>query len=43
MNLEWFFRVIQEPRRLFKRYFIGNVIFIKDIILEKISNREKKS
>ena len=32
MNLEWFFRVIQEPRRLFKRYFIGNVIFIKDII-----------
>ena len=43
MNLEWFFRVIQEPRRLFKRYFIGNVIFIKDIILEKISNREKNS
>ncbi|MBU5284242.1 WecB/TagA/CpsF family glycosyltransferase [Limosilactobacillus reuteri] len=35
-NLEWFFRVLQEPRRLFKRYFLGNNIFIKNIIKEKI-------
>ena len=34
-NLEWLFRVIQEPNRLFKRYFIGNNIFIKNIIKEK--------
>ena len=35
MNLEWLFRVIQEPKRLFKRYFIGNIIFIRSIIKEK--------
>lgn len=37
MNLEWLFRVIQEPRRLFKRYFIGNWEFIIKIFLEKHS------
>lgn len=36
LNLEWLFRVSQEPKRLFKRYFIGNNIFIKDVIKEKI-------
>lgn len=35
INLEWLFRVIQEPRRLFKRYFIGNWIFIKAVTKEK--------
>lgn len=40
-NLEWLFRVIQEPRRLFKRYFIGNVVFIKNIIKERIGQEEK--
>lgn len=34
-NLEWLFRVMQEPKRLFKRYFFGNVKFIKAIIKEK--------
>lgn len=35
-NLEWLFRVMQEPRRLFKRYFVGNVTFINAIIKEKV-------
>lgn len=35
LNLEWLFRVIQEPKRLFKRYFIGNAKFIKDVMKEK--------
>lgn len=35
MNLEWLFRVIQEPKRLFKRYFVGNNVFIKNVIKEK--------
>lgn len=34
-NLEWLFRVMQEPNRLFKRYFVGNWIFIKSVYLEK--------
>ena len=27
-GLEWFFRLIQEPRRMFKRYLIGNTKFV---------------
>lgn len=38
MNLEWFFRVLQEPRRLFVRYFIGNWKFIISIFREKKKN-----
>lgn len=38
-NLEWLFRVIQEPQRLFKRYFVGNFKFIKNIVCEKSDNR----
>lgn len=34
-NLEWLFRVMNEPKRLFKRYFIGNRKFIKAIRQEK--------
>lgn len=43
MNLEWLFRMSREPRRLFKRYFRGNIKFIKKVISEKkIMNRETK-
>ena len=34
-NLEWLFRVMQEPRRLFKRYFVGNWKFIAAVLKEK--------
>ena len=27
-GLEWFFRFIQEPGRLWKRYIIGNLKFV---------------
>ena len=27
-GLEWFFRVLQEPRRMWKRYLITNTKFI---------------
>lgn len=39
MNLEWLFRVLNEPKRLFKRYFIGNNVFIKNVIKEKHSKK----
>ena len=36
INLEWSFRLIQDPRRLFKRYFYTNskfmFLFIKDLL-----------
>lgn len=34
-NLEWLFRWAQEPRRLFKRYFVGNLTFIMAVWREK--------
>lgn len=33
-NLEWLFRVKQEPHRLFRRYFIGNFQFLFKLIKE---------
>lgn len=27
-GLEWFYRFIQEPRRMWKRYIVGNVKFV---------------
>ena len=32
IGLEWIFRLLQEPRRLFKRYFVDNFLFIIYII-----------
>ncbi len=31
-GIEWMFRLLQEPRRMFKRYIIGNVVFIVRIL-----------
>ena len=28
LGLEWFLRLIQDPKRLYKRYFIDNTLFI---------------
>jgi N-acetylglucosaminyldiphosphoundecaprenol N-acetyl-beta-D-mannosaminyltransferase len=32
LKLEWLFRFIMEPKRLFRRYFIGNPLFLWRII-----------
>lgn len=34
LALEWFYRLMQEPRRLWKRYLITNTLFIYYILLE---------
>jgi len=34
-GMEWFFRVMQEPRRMWKRYLFGNSSFIYLIMKEK--------
>jgi len=36
MGMEWFYRFIQEPRRLWRRYLIGNLHFIWIIFREKL-------
>ena len=35
-GLEWFYRFIQEPRRMWKRYILGNIEFIKLVIKNKL-------
>ncbi|ENZ5663376.1 WecB/TagA/CpsF family glycosyltransferase [Enterococcus hirae] len=39
-NLEWLFRVYQEPKRLMKRYFVGNFKFICTVLKIKLTGRE---
>ena len=36
-GLEWFYRFIQEPRRMWKRYIIGNAKFVKLTYKTKIN------
>lgn len=33
-NLEWLYRLIQDPKRLFKRYFVTNITFIFNAYLK---------
>ncbi|MDN6040295.1 MAG: WecB/TagA/CpsF family glycosyltransferase, partial [Lactobacillus sp.] len=35
LNLEWLFRMLQEPQRLFRRYFFGNGRFILKVLAAK--------
>jgi N-acetylglucosaminyldiphosphoundecaprenol N-acetyl-beta-D-mannosaminyltransferase len=41
-GLEWTWRLIQEPRRMFKRYLKGNTAFIKLVIQERKKLRATK-
>jgi len=34
IGLEWFFRLMMEPRRLWKRYTVNNVLFLCYLFLE---------
>jgi N-acetylglucosaminyldiphosphoundecaprenol N-acetyl-beta-D-mannosaminyltransferase len=38
IGLEWFYRLIKEPRRMWRRYLIGNFKFVYFIIREKLFN-----
>ena len=38
-GLEWFFRLMMEPRRLWKRYTINNVLFLYYLLMETIGFR----
>ena len=33
-GLEWLFRLLQEPRKMWKRYLIGNIKYIRLAISE---------
>lgn len=38
IGLEWFYRLIREPRRMWRRYLIGNTLFVIGILKEKFRN-----
>lgn len=39
VGLEWFFRLCNEPKRLWKRYLIGNTKFLYFLLRQKIDRR----
>ena len=41
-GLEWFYRFLQEPRRMWKRYFLGNSKFILLVIRERLGLLKEK-
>lgn len=36
-SLEWLYRLLKEPKRMWKRYIIGNTLFLLNITKEKLS------
>ena len=38
LGLEWFYRLVREPKRMWRRYLIGNVKFILLVVKEKFMN-----
>jgi N-acetylglucosaminyldiphosphoundecaprenol N-acetyl-beta-D-mannosaminyltransferase len=36
LGLEWFYRFIREPKRMWRRYLLGNTIFLYNLVNEKI-------
>lgn len=36
-SLEWLYRLLKEPKRMWKRYIIGNSLFLLNITKEKLS------
>lgn len=41
-GLEWLYIGLQDPKRLFKRYLIGNFIFIYHVLINKITKNASK-
>ena len=43
IGFEWMYRLIREPKRLWRRYLFGNVQFVIYIIKEKFSSKKKNT
>ena len=41
-GLEWLFRLYQEPRRMWKRYVIGNARFVALVLRELCEQRRSR-
>jgi exopolysaccharide biosynthesis WecB/TagA/CpsF family protein len=38
LRLEWVFRLIVEPGRLWRRYILGNPVFLARVMRQKLSS-----
>lgn len=36
-SLEWLYRLLKEPKRMWRRYIIGNTLFLKNVVKEMIN------
>jgi N-acetylglucosaminyldiphosphoundecaprenol N-acetyl-beta-D-mannosaminyltransferase len=41
MGMEWVYRLVQEPGRLWKRYLVGNGLFLWRVLVERLRGRER--
>jgi N-acetylglucosaminyldiphosphoundecaprenol N-acetyl-beta-D-mannosaminyltransferase len=39
LGMEWVYRFCQEPRRMWRRYFLGNAIFLYRVVRERLRAR----
>lgn len=42
LRLEWFFRLAMEPRRMWRRYILGNPLFLFHVLRHKLSGRAQQ-
>ncbi|MBR5532760.1 MAG: WecB/TagA/CpsF family glycosyltransferase [Bacteroidales bacterium] len=38
-SLEWLYRLLKEPKRMWRRYLIGNTLFLYNVLREKLSRK----
>jgi N-acetylglucosaminyldiphosphoundecaprenol N-acetyl-beta-D-mannosaminyltransferase len=43
LGLEWLYRLMQEPRRLFIRYASTNIAFLYLVLLDSLSSRKNSA
>ncbi|CAN7177515.1 MULTISPECIES: WecB/TagA/CpsF family glycosyltransferase [Ensifer] len=43
LRLEWFYRLALEPKRMWRRYVLGNPLFLLRVFLHKLTGRARKS
>jgi len=39
LGLEWVYRLLQEPRRMWRRYVLGNPLFLARVLRQRFTSR----
>ncbi|RDL52865.1 putative N-acetylmannosaminyltransferase [Ensifer sp. M14] len=43
LRLEWLYRLAMEPKRMWRRYILGNPLFLLHVLLHKLTGRARRS